>query len=216
MVTEKPIIMSGPMVRALLEGRKTMTRRVMNPQPVHSRNGWFNWDSEHGAPKASSPRLCAWHAETWQREAGTAPLEDYCPYGRVNSKLWIRETWAPILADTENGGILYRADYSGPGNPYPCDLHRGAGAKWKPSIYMPRVASRITLEITDIKVERLRDISVADIQAEGIDLLLTGDTESGIGWRNAWRKGWDAINGKRPGCSWQDSPWVWVITFRKL
>jgi hypothetical protein len=81
---------------------------------------------------------------------------------------------------------------------------------------MPRWASRITLEITEVRVERLQGISVPDIQAEGIVPWDVGCTTSGIGWRMAWQKGWDTINGKRKGCAWSDNPWVWAITFKRL
>jgi len=185
---ERPILFSAPMVRALLSGTKTQTRRVVkNP-----------------------PSIWTIHSIQEQR----------CPYGQAGDRLWVRETWAKWGRDDQCGEgpsqthePIYRADS------YPWDW----GDKWRPSIYMPRWASRITLEIIAVRVERLQDISSADAIAEGIEPCASGGE-----WRNyldsapnrdaltprvSYRSLWESING--PG-SWAANPWVWVVEFKRM
>ena len=138
-MTERPILFSGPMVRAILEGRKTMTRRVIKLQPTGAADVQY--------------RVAA---------AVTMPVsgrQQVCPYGRVGDHLWVRETWAPHAWPPTGPSYQYAAD-----DQYP------APERWRPSIHMPRAASRITLEVLNVRVERLHDISEEDAKAEGVTL----------------------------------------------
>lgn len=194
-VKERPIIFSGPMVKAILEGRKTQTRRVAKVTSDGCKPGFIT-------PVAGFvPRSLAEHVS-------------YCPYGWVDDRLWVRETWAPhdagVLANEEREHVYYRADDE---TKYETD-----GA-WRSPIHMPRWASRITIEIINVRVERLQEISEADIRAEGIDEAFCealGETaHRDPDLVEAWAHGWDSINAKR-GYSWESNPWVWAITFKKL
>jgi hypothetical protein len=199
-VKERPILFSAPMVRAILDGRKTMTRRVIRPVQPRADGMW---------------------------PAGRDPVPD-CPHGRPGDRLWVRETWGPC-DHMNNGGydldppedIAYRADESAlilrsDGSRFRADCRswNWDKIKWRPSIFMRREYSRITLDVTAIRVERLQDITPEDAEAEG-----------------AWRSRnpaltsidppefstlWDSINGDRPGCSWDANPWVWCVSFRRV
>jgi len=189
---ERPIIFSGPMVRAILDGKKTQTRRVLKPQPDFTTSGAFHW----------SPR--------GYDHYGTRPmaLADVCPYGMEGDRLYIREkTYGGDSGQLQD--LCYAVAC-------PCGLSDDEHAKikgWKPSIHMPRWASRITLEIVDVRVERVQDISEGDVEAEGVALQAWAG-EGPEGWPKtagfAWL--WDSINGKKH--SWADNPWVWVIDFK--
>lgn len=173
---EHPILFSGPMVQAILEGRKTQTRRVITPQPTMVTDNAI-------VPWQGTGQILQSFLEQSRRHA--------CPYGRVGDRLWVRETWA-------NGDpVRYRAD----------QLFRDTDQRWKPSIFMPKDYSRITLEITSVKVERLHEISPAAIEAEGI---ITSDRIF-----DGFASLWDKINLAR-GYGWNVNPWVWVIEFRRL
>lgn len=174
---ERPILFSGEMVRAILEGRKTMTRRVIKP---------------------------------------FVPIIDFCPYGKTSDRLWVRETFAHVSSWSHynrlapNSKWLYRADKEWP------------VSRWKPSIFMPRLASRITLEITGVRVEQVRDISENDASAEGLqdwypDPQKPNPYPNGGPYTNIQRFAalWDSINKKR-GYGWDSNPWVWVIEFKRI
>lgn len=205
-VKDRPILFSGPMVRAILEGRKTQTRRVMKPQPPRG----FGW------PECSESGTWAFLREREKREW----FDVRCPYGLVGELLWVRESWAmrglPATLGIRGAkyaapkAFLYRADGGKP----------PAGIQWVASIHMPRAASRITLEVVGVRVERLWKITEADVLAEGIE---PQHLERNREWflRNdvagvTFSEPWDAINGKRPGCAWRDNPWVWVVEFRRM
>lgn len=186
---ERPILFSGPMVRALLAGTKTQTRRT-----VRLADG----DVLHfvdGAPWLSNID-------------GMKKLA--CPYGAPGDRLWVRETWALL---TGNGHrIVYRADADPPmtcGGTEPV-----RDMKWTPSIYMRRQHSRITLEITDVRVERLTSISEQDARAEGcfVDEATHGPCDDSA--RDVFTDLWDSINGKR--APWSSNPWVWAISFKRV
>lgn len=196
MSKERPILFSGAMVRALLAGTKTQTRRVLKPAPqMVTHNTITTWD---GTPAALQHQLDR--------------MGKGCTYGQPGDKLWVREAWAetrPLGIPWPATMTVYRegdnrTDYGGP---------------WKPSIHMKRSASRITLEITSVRVERLQDISDADCVAEGCGALASaigcpmtsapGETIP----RAMYRALWESING--PG-SWDANPWVWVVEFRRL
>lgn len=188
-MTERPILFSGPMVRAILAGRKTQTRRLVKPQP------------EQGIWKCGRSCLAL----------GNAPpppdgYERWCPYGLPGDRLWVRECWREL-------GSGQGADGKIPTYPVPVGYaaDRGYSGPWRPSIHMPRWASRLTLEVVGVRVERLHDISEADAQAEGCAPMLTHADPSA---REQFESLWDSINGKR--ATWASNPWVWVVTFRRL
>lgn len=221
---ERPIIFSGPMVKAILEDRKSQTRRVIKPQPEFNGKTW-SWH-----PKANGETAIITPGD-W---ATSPSMPKYCPYGQPGDRLWVRETFAEREHNTQTVSettVLYRADgraeiFSSKGRSASSVDVLGAPDKWKPPIFMPRWASRITLEITDIRVERLHEISETDAIAEGVRLL-RDDSGSFAGregpgnlvtpWltaKEAFADKWDTINGKR--APWSSNPWCWVLSFRKV
>lgn len=223
---ERPILFNAPMVRAKLEGRKKMTRRVIKPQPI-----------QYTDQRCNPNYNVEWRSHLWR--FGEQPNENmlsYCPYGQPGDRLWVRETFTDTweLGDYP-GEPLYRATYLDDWkgfNPNPSTWK----VRWHPSIYMPRTSSRISLEITNVRVERLQDISQDDAKAEGLSQItkdghlfkfgipdrdgLPGTDNDGWPWseweidpRKAFRKLWDLINAKR-GFGWDKDPWVWVIEFK--
>jgi hypothetical protein len=191
---ERPILFSGPMVRAIMDGRKTMTRRVVKPQPEMVFDGESL--SDGNAYGGWEPKLPPW--SKW-------------PY-QLGDTLWVRETWK-LWEDPQDGHdwVLYRAGGkmsfpNVPDLPMPNDPFAD---KWKPSIFMPHWASRITLEVTGVRVERLQEITEKDAISEGI---ISSDYDKT--YRYAFSVLWDSINGKK--YPWSDNPWVWVIEFRHM
>jgi len=188
----KPIIFNTDMVKAILEGRKTQTRRVIMPQP-HIERGVMRWQKSHKGGMHGIDLNMDDHADI---------AVMFCPYGQVGDKLWCRETFAEPFG--KGMGVIYRADYED-GN-----LHT-----WRPSIHMPRWASRITLEITEIRVEMLQEITINDCKNEGIK-----DHVKWIGkecYSDAviqFQELWDSINGKKH--PWLSNPWVWAVSFKML
>jgi hypothetical protein len=204
------------MIRAILQGRKTMTRRVMNPQLDQ-----WDFDSTKGilfyefSQNMSHHSIHACSAGVFSSERGAFEYlaKRHCPYGVPGDRLWVRETWQPVTRDIAGFWVRYAADESEAVWAAPYEYSPLYDGKWKPSIFMPRWASRITLEITDIRVERVQDITPEDCVAEGIE---------GIAWqmgldstKQAFKELWDSINGKR-GYGWKVNPWVWVVEFTKL
>lgn len=203
---EHPIIFNGENVRAILNNRKTQTRRVIKPQPSECWDSlvWLSgiekWRAHHpnGSP-VPSPASPEWR----------------CPYGAPGDRLWVRETWGMLNDLPDSRDVVYRADY--PGEPSP--EARG----WRPSIHMYRWASRITLEVVDVQVERMQDITPSDCIAEGIEIIANEwSTPWYRGLRNEWKSSreafanlWDSINAKR-GYPWADNPWVWAVTFKMM
>ena len=203
----RPILFSGPMVRAILEGRKTQTRRVVTiPRELHCEEG-------HSGPGSYMfLNDCP--------QEGVAFLK--CPYGVPGDRLWVRETWA---APHAYDGMPPRTIPGAANWHYAATEERG-GLLWRPSIHMPRWASRITLEVVSVRVERLQSISAQDAVAEGIELerWKTGEypaVDMGMEWdahvlREAYRRLWESINGTRPGFAWADNPWVWAVEFKRV
>lgn len=203
-MTERPILFSAPMVRAILAGTKGQTRRVVKPQPdQRCTRAFLGLD---GVWRFSYPTArCPVSESTWDVR---------CPYGAPGERLWVRETWAKNadqLSETRmNTSLMYRAD----GERRAVD--NGTEKPWRPSIHMSRWASRITLEVTDVRVERLQDISEADAKAEGV---APADEPNELRWQHyvpyaiAYRKLWDSING--PG-SWEANPFVWCVSFKRV
>src|SRR5690606_31957664 len=150
-----------------------------------------------------------------------------CPYGQPGERLWVRETFQ-FLPEVEGlpAGYVYAADLDAAGQCPLYDAERRARHEsrllrtpkgpWTPSILMPRAASRLTLEVTEVRVERLQAIAYSDIRAEGIEYHPVPNqiVEDGGSSREAFAAVWDEINGKRPGCGWASNPWVWVVSFK--
>lgn len=174
------------MVRAILEGRKTQTRRIVKGT---------RWLSE------AIDVLNIEGSPSWTDGTGWDSCVR-CPYGAPGDRLWVRETWADMGWPPTGPQYAYRADPDSSDN----DAQR-----WKPSIHMPRSASRITLEVLNVRVERLQDISEEDAKAEGVTLkgMSRYDGEA----RDAFEALWCGINGAE---SWDANPWVWVIGFKVI
>ena len=244
-MADRPILMSAPMVRAILAGAKTQTRRLVKGAP----DDWAPMQ-----PEVYSPTVVDRHGDEQPGPdafgAGNEDGSDWvpCPYGQPGDRLWVREAWGyRCSAGTSAVGqymhtIAYRADdarhsygpmpIEGVGLPKWRERDDGMSPQawddrmtaywrqWRPSIHMPRWASRITLEITAVRVERLRDISEADAKAEGISEFVGGwwcehdDAEqiAGMTPQEGYAHLWERINGAG---SWAENPWVWVVTFQR-
>lgn len=214
---ERPILFNGAMVHALLDDRKTQTRRVVKVQP----------------PISTREVITFHHPD--QREHywafDGASLLDWaypCPYGEVGDRLYVRETWQhsnhPFGPYEDDCLVFYRVDYLD--DPLGPDLERSADGirrQWRPSIHMPRACSRITLEVTGVRVERLQDISEEDAIAEGVDgpmcATAVGRSPSRATLLPAAVHGfahlWESINAAR-GYGWDTNPWVWVVEFKRV
>lgn len=190
----RPIIFSAPMVRVILDGRKTMTRRV-----VRLRAGEIAHEGDDGS-------LHAVANTTW---GDSIERVIQCPYGVPGDMLWVRETWASDV-DGCPAGLSYRADHLDPRGDGPANPMR-----WRPSIFMPRWASRLTLRITSVSVERLREITEHDAMREGVNAESVS-TQPGIySYRAPFAELWDDINAGR-GFGWDANPWVWVVGFEQV
>lgn len=243
-MTERPIIFSGPMVRAILEGRKTQSRRIIRPGRYaqaqcdwygpHPGGGWWGCELRPGATEPDMPPL---------GETGFA-----CPYGVSGDRLWVREAWRikDWIADDGFVQVQYRADgycrqdwLDVPDEGMferlwvqSCDDCDAAGievsdderyhwkpgqapTRWRSPVHMPRWASRIALEMVDARVERLQEIDYEGIRAEGIEKRIE---DVSLDLKERFTALWDSLNAKRGyrwQC-WQLNPWVWVIGFRLL
>jgi hypothetical protein len=207
---ERPILFNSEMVRAILDGRKTMTRRVIKfPERAYTPD--LSWIASVNPDGAGG--WVAWGPMPVSDEFSINAYPDgggiKCPYGQPGDLLWVRETWAHKSEWTKPA---YKADWKTPDHAI-----KTMGAKWKPSIHMPRWASRITLRVLDVRVERVQEITEADAHHEGwfyqnhpLDKRydpVTMDTA------RQWFLGlWDSINAKR-GYPWDSNPWVWVVSF---
>jgi hypothetical protein len=233
---ERPILFSAPMVRAILDGRKTQTRRVVRRQ--------FAADAVVAEVGATTPEgwQVSGHSGLWWDDAG-ACIDDAirCPYGMPGDRLWVRETHAivPRTAYARSEGVqqVLRPDDDHDAAIFREGLDRSGNPGWRPSIHMPRWASRITLEVTGVRVERLQAITEADARAEGIEKAYV-DAAGRQRWKvyphddgvpreevvryigpthtlhavRSFESLWLSING--PG-SWRANPWVWVVEFRR-
>ena len=206
---DRPVLFSGEMVMAILEGRKTQTRRVIKPQPADDLK-WMGWVTGTTGKDNKLGAAC------WLDEFPCSTKEHYvkCPYGRPGDRLWVKETWMPGF----DGNVIYAANYVDPSNHGGTTVLMGVDGKrqlpliWKPSIFMPRWASRITLEIVRVGVERVQDISEEDAKAEGFSTPITLKTNHYP--VVDFRLYWEIINGKK--CSWESNLWVWAIEFKKV
>ncbi|OAH25350.1 hypothetical protein [Serratia marcescens] len=189
---ERPVIFNGEMVRAILDGRKTQTRRPIKFPLL---------DKNMGCELAGN------------EIAGEVRAGNYSnvPFGQVGERLWVRETWAEAGASAPELQ-LYRANYpEHVGREYE-NVPPASEIRWTPSIHMPRWASRITLEITAVRVERLNDISEEDAKAEGVKAGVCPGHEHMM-HQVAFSELWQSIYGAE---SWRANPWVWVIEFRRV
>lgn len=229
---ERPILFSGAMVRAILAGRKTQTRRVVKPQPLVGDGGcWFP-----DPPQKPTSRARHYANEAHMRRG--LPL-DFQFYGAPGDRLWVKETWQPRASARAVG---WEVTYAADGSVFFHDVDRAPGSwkfpkaaaiGWVTPLFMPRWASRLTLEVTGVRVERLNDISEEDAKAEGADRDFTpcdpDDREDPreVGYPSAsdtahaeatkhrrfFRSLWESINGDG---SWKANPWVWAITFKRV
>lgn len=209
----RPILFSGDMVRALLDGRKTQTRRIVKPQPDFNERVGFSW-------KGYAYGIGANYPETVRNFA-----KPVCPHGVPGDLLWVRETTESHEHETFHAAL---SCYSADGSPVlysNCDdpEYNGSWAHWdyprdsRPSIHMHRWASRLTLRITNVRVERLQDISEVDAKAEGPAPAFSYPGLDGVSatpwYRWGFHKLWEQINGPE---SWTANPWVWVIEFEVI
>jgi hypothetical protein len=213
---ERPILMSAPMVRAVLAGTKTQTRRAV--KPIGNDGGFVILNhGSHDWPYRSDDGDSTMHTVMRGGKLYLDETPHTCPYGKPGDRLWVRETWA---RDDEDGQLIYRADVGrgGDADDWQRGINEGvSGYRWRPSIHMPRAASRILLEITAVRVERLQDISEADAAAEGARPTLAPLDSVRLGAVGTAKDGflqiWESINGAG---SWEANPWVWCIEFRRL
>jgi hypothetical protein len=224
-MNELPILFKPEMVKAILEGRKTQTRRVVKHVPALGEPGhWCHLIKDSPIP--------------FQRSLGD--FRSYCPYGEVGDRLWVREMWQ-YYDWSEDGEpfIRYAADNHAElrrpteewaervesiweelsrNDNYKIDS-RARDRKWRPSLLMPRWAGRLTLEITDIRLERVQDITEDDAIAEGVtvhlDAVMAGAVSQDSPARMEFWDLWNSIH-KNDGKHWDANPWVWVITFKKI
>lgn len=193
---ERPIPFSAPMVRALLNGTKTQTRRIIKPAPRE--------DISIGGVRGLVVNGQVTDADGWA-------AWNRCPYGQRGDRAWVREAWRsgrltdrfPPREMTPHP-VWYEADGQAP------DACNG---KLRPGMFMPRWASRITLEVTGVRVERLQEISEADAQSEGCIAPMYASDESTLSFAVAYRHLWEAINGAG---AWERNPFVWVVEFRRI
>lgn len=215
---ERPILFNAEMVRAVLDERKTQTRRIMKPQPdaCHDDRRGHRW------PSRAHRGMLHLEIEMQDYDGPWSGLcADACPYGQLGDKLWVRETWRTYLSldgcKPSNIAVGAGIQYEALGTNLPGDLGNyllGMG-KIRQSIFMPRWASSILLEITNVRVARVRDISEDNAKAEGAAPSIVGDDLDGLKYRAGFQTLWDSINANR-GYSWEANPWVWVIEFRRI
>lgn len=207
---ERGMIFNGEMVRAILDGRKTQTRRIMKLQPEILGSGLRYITESRKQNEVGKYFWCI--SDALGMRARSAVFA--CPFGDVGDRIWVRETYRVHSRATDVATLVYRASVR---NSWTEQTHRVPVAvcnkpatpeKWTPSIHMPRWASRILLEIIDVRVERLNSITESDAEAEGV-------TDTGFGdlLVDGFRYLWKSIYGDD---SWQANPWVWVIEFKRV
>lgn len=207
-MADRPILFSGPMVRAILDGTKTQTRRVLKPQietfdvaPGRSCAIEIAWDVDDGKGRIWKGSYPAGATEFgWKK--GTGVLTTQTVHYAPGDRLWVRETFAHVT-NFPPSVRYYATD----------DVHELR--RKRPGIHMPRWASRLTLTVTDVRVHRLQDISEEDAVAEGVDAISMADVKRQSAWsrRHDFAQLWDSINGKREGANWDANPWVVAVSF---
>lgn len=220
---ERGILFSGPMVRAILDGSKTMTRRTVKPQPQE--RIWPSGRVDAAVIQEGGHWYACDHEDTSSHDTPYHLLK--CPYGEPGDRLWVREKWHPDWSECTirfSAGMTYSAPHLDHVEWFAADERKNRQRRviqWRPSIHMPRWASRITLEVVSVRVERLQDISEKDAMAEGIPVFPLSQQTSQVDWSkpmavNEFHYLWDSINAKKPGESWADDPFVWVIEFKRI
>ena len=208
---ERPILFSTPMITAIIDGHKTQTRRLIKPQPSHFLRGASlqidpDLRKHKGVPMKLTHKKPTRNGNVWEGDYGDRFEPIKCRYDA--DQLWVRETWGHEYG----GGFLYRASHS----------HMKPDGNWKPSIHMPRIASRINLEVESIHVERLQDITREDAISEGVYYSQALDgyvtDEDGRNYHHSdpvvsFCKLWISINGAE---SWDANPYIWVVQFKKV
>lgn len=223
MANEHSLLFTGPMVRAILEDRKWMTRRLVTKQTSTCGSArWEQLDIEKAFPQRGGGKLMApLTPEACSVYGDDSTLHRVYPRWEAADRLWVKETcaWsrstnAPKRTDTGHPFVIYRAagDIVVSGGAF--GSNGMLAMRWTPGIYMPRWASRITLEVTAVRVERLHDISADDVVAEGIRPADVAGLGSDASFVQHYAALWDAINGKR--ATWASNPWVWKITFAMM
>lgn len=228
---EHPILMSGAMVRAILDGRKTQTRRIVTTRhPVtcigssDERDDPSSWGYFFDGPDHNGYMVLG-RGHDEREDHGRISIP--CPYGAPGDRLWVRETWClahPDYHTEEEGERLGRPMRDGRWCHYAAtdDVDENDGrSPWRPSIHMPRWASRLTLEVAAIRVQRLQEITDEDTRAEGVTFgemqpaIINGEPGRAMIFkaRDAFAYLWNAINGDR--ALWSSNPWVWAVTFRR-
>ena len=203
---ERPILMHARSIIGILEGRKTQTRRIIKNPP----SALAELKSEHAKNicVVDGGIRCDWYAGVF-----SIPLR--CPYGQPGDRLWVRETWREPgscqMPDSSIPSFMTRSDVIYKADDESCD------GPWRPSIFMPRRFSRLTLEVTNIRVERVQDISIVDCIAEGIMIphgepMYADEPLERYSEKHAFNKLWDDTNGKG---AWDRNDWVWVVEFKK-
>lgn len=220
MTKERPILFSGAMVRAILDGRKTQTRRVVKPQPMANVNGWdWSWP-------IPGKNVTPGTRDYWRNDAKNPIAPRYCPHGQPGDRLWVRETTkARPLLNMFTGEATNAICGAYVADDEPVLEERGFDLAWWysrktcPAIHMPRAACRLVLEVTGVRVERLNDCSEADALAEGVTATaddafhIEHDMYRATDPVECYARLWAAINGAE---SWAGSPWVWVVEFRRV
>ncbi|WP_159245024.1 hypothetical protein [Pseudomonas koreensis] len=199
-IKERPILFSAPMVRAILDGRKTVTRLTMSVQPELDGAFWKVYGAGWGAGISSVPAMPG-HS-----------LAANCPIGMAGERLWVQEAWAIAGGMPHDPGYVvlrseFDGDYDDCGNPVD---------RWRPAETMDRDDCRVELEITSVRIERLQDISRADIRAEGLQCppeLASDDVSPNYRdwYPAAWKELWNSTGG-----DWDANPWVWVVEFKRV
>ena len=232
---ERPILMSGPLVRATLEGRKTQARRPVKWQPLRpglnlnfsalSVGEYFTGHPETGYVLRGRDGAC------WSDRTKPA----CCPFGVPGDRLWVRETWADEYGSPDDyPRVVFRADraafdyssHNDRSQVYFLPSYYQPTAKWTPSVHMPRWASRLLLEMTRVRVERLQSISEEDAKAEGVTAEpLVGDRDQYDCWDDGkhttafeylWGKTYGFPGERDDGKDWRSNPWVWVIEYKVI
>lgn len=243
-MTERPILFSKPMVKAILAGQKSVTRRLLKPQPIQAimdKEAWGALQALGGIlPEVSEESRLGWTWKGTRAMPWPHTLRNFCPYGRPGDFLYVKEqhqaiwtTAEPPATSFREGGPGWRCVYAADGLEDVCDPDASTALdthrKSRPSIYMPRWASRLLLEIVNVRAERLQNITEKDAIAEGVTgprsyqhpaggdpfdgYTVDGDSRVHPTARAAFASLWDTIN--RDRATWASNPWLWVVGFRR-
>lgn len=215
---ERPILFSTEMVQAIMAGRKTQTRRVVKPQPEPVKDAPGRWKflmKKNGRMQAGS------NVETKDLNSKFFGILEFCPYGQPGDVLWVRETFCRLSPEhIITTPFVYKANADEESEEVRKEyINNGHAYRWKPSIHMPKKAARIWLRVKEVRVERIKQISEKDCQAEGAPLTpwegINGD--SGECYKYGFINIWNSIHGTGwTKYAWNSNPWVWVVEFEVL